>query len=697
MMELSQSQQKIVNHEGTAFVLGAAGTGKTTAVKHRIESLLQDGEPAYTVLVLVAEHSHREHYLDFMHETDVGAIADLQVTTYSGLARDMVTMFWPLVARPAGFHHAYTPPTWLSYDLAQMLMWEVVTPMLDEGHFADLRLRPQQIVSQLLDNLNRSALNGMTVEVAIQRQIDAWAGEPEHLRHLLDAKKAGLAFRKICYENNLIDLSLVVDVFHRYLVGGEAFAHYFSERFRHLMVDNIEEQTAVGQAFVLSLMDETVSTTIVYDAGGGYKRFLAADPTLAEQFKARCRLTIGLERRFLEEQGVYHVGRHVKHYLLGGEATADLDEVKGALLGTVHGRYRREMLVRLGERLRQLVDEEGIEASDIAIIVPYLDGALRYKLTQSLAQAGLTYQLSRRRASPREEPRVRAWLVWLALAYPTWDIHPTLYDMAEALTLTIHGLDPARAMLLARSLYDPAVPQLRDVRELSAEQIGRVGVETVEKIVVLREWLLHHGANGEGESLSLDFFIHALFTELLSQRQFAPEPDVQAAAVCDWLIRLATRLRQSAAAMQLKSDVAIGQVFVEAINNGLVTANPPDLGEPPDPNGVYIGTIYSFLLSEKSVPVQVWLETAATGWWDIPRQPLSNAFVLSQGWDGEQRWTLEDDARIRNEMLSRVTQGLCARCQRGILLATSELDRRGVRQDGPLWRALQTASCDFPV
>ena len=691
-MELSIEQREIVGHKETLFVVGAAGTGKSSAVQSRIESLLQDGEPAYTILVLVAEHSHRENYLDFIHESGVGALADLQITTYSGLARDMVTMFWPLVARPAGFKHAYTPPTWLSYDLAQMLMWEVVTPMLDDGHFADLRLRPQQIVSQLLDNLNRSALNGLTVTAAIQRQIETWAGEPEHIRHLYDAKKAALAFRKICYENNLIDLSLAVDVFQRHLIGGEAFSRYFSERFRHLLVDNVEEQTAMGQSFVMQLMDATVSTTIVYDAGGGYKRFLAADPTLAEQFRARCQQTIHLERRFLEEQGVYHVARHVQHYLLGGKPTADLQAVDQALWGAVQGRYRREMLVRLGERLRQLVEEEGVAPHEIAIIVPYLDGALRYKLTQSLAQAGLTYQLSRRRASPREEPRVRAWLVWLALAFPSWDFHPSVYDMAEALTLTIHGLDPARAMLLAKSLYDPVVPALREIGELTDEQTGRVGQDLLDKVVILRDWLLDQGEVGQREGerpLTLDFFIHRLFTDLLSQRQFIPEPDVQAAAVCDWLVRLATRLRQAAGAMQLKSDLAVGRVFVNAIQNGLVTAHPPDLGDPPDPNGVYIGTIYSFLLSEKSVPVQVWLETGATGWWDIPRQPLSNAFVLAQGWDAEARWTLDDDARIRNEMLTRVIQGLCARCQRGVLLATSELDRRGVRQDGPLWRALQ--------
>jgi hypothetical protein len=89
------------------------------------------------------------------------------------------------------------------------------------------------------------------------------------------------------------------------------------------------------------------------------------------------------------------------------------------------------------------------------------------------------------------------------------------------------------------------------------------------------------------------------------------------------------------------------------------------------------------------VRVQVWLETAATGWWDIPNQPLSNAFVLAQSRDPDLPWTIEEEYKIRNQLLSRLIRGLAARCRDGIILANSELDRRGLRQDGPLWRALQ--------
>jgi hypothetical protein len=287
-------------------------------------------------------------------------------------------------------------------------------------------------------------------------------------------------------------------------------------------------------------------------------------------------------------------------------------------------------------------------------------------------------------------------MTWLALANRSWGIVPSLYDVAEALSLTIYGLDPARANLMARFLYNPAGPLLLDATQLAPEQQARLGGAAVERVEMLRTWLESYGEQ-ENQGQGLDFFINSLFHELLSQRFFIPEPDIQAAAICDWLVRLATRLRRAAPAMGLDSPTAIGRAFMNGIQNGLVTAHPPDVGDPPDPDGLFIGSIYSFLLSDRTAAIQVWLETAATGWWDIPRQPLSNAFVLSESWQEGQLWTLEDDVRIRNEMLIRVVKGLGARCSKGVILASSELDRRGVRQDGPLWRALHDLNSDRSV
>lgn len=684
MINLTPTQAAAVAAPQTSFLHGSAGSGKTTALQHRLLRLLNEGEPAYTILILVAEPDHRPAYVNFLHQSDIGPYADLNVTTYTQLAQELVALFWPLVARPAGFVRPFQPPTFLSYDLAQLLMWRIITPMLAEGAFANLRLRPQQIVSQLLDTLNRAALNALSLDEAVQRQMDTWVGEPERLLHLADAANAARQFRQACLQNSLLDLSLAVEVFDTQLVQHPEFHRYFSERYRHLLVDNVEEQTPAGQNFIASLMEATQTTAVAHDSGGGYKRFMAADPRGAIQFRTRCAAAFDFSDLFTAPADMMHLANLVENYLL--HTTLPTSAAKDAVIGVVNGRYRRDMIANLMPILNDIIEKDNVHPRDIAIITPYLDEALRYTLTHALQQARLPYFLLRRRSSPREEPRIRAWLTWLALAHPAWGIRPTPYDIAEALTLSIHGLDPARAQLLTDRLYAPEQGRLLPIGDLPDAQVNRVGADMAALVEELRLWLENSAANG---APPLDAFLHSLFNDLLAQRRFHPEPDLAGAAVCDWLVQAAGRLRHAAAAIGLHTAADVGAAFINGIHYGLVTANPPELGEPPDPDGIMISTIYGYMLAGRPARVQVWLETAATGWWDIPKQPLSNAFVLAQSRPPDLPWTTGEEFNIRNELLTHLIRGLVVRCQDGVILANSDLDRRGIRQDGILWRALQ--------
>ena len=398
---LNATQTAAIEIGESSFLFGVVGTGKSTALQQRLLRLLEEGEPAYTILILVAEPEHRQPYETAVMNVGRAPFAELKTTTYSQMALEMVTLFWPLIARRSGFASAHNPPTILTYDLAQLLMWRVVTPLLEGGAFADLRLRPQQIVSQVLDTLNRAALNSLSLDQAIERQIKTWTGEKARLLDLRDAETAARDFRQICLNNSLLDLSLSVELFDTQLVQDTQFHRYFSERYRHLIVDNLEEQTPAGQNFVGSLLELMQTAAIAYDAGSGYKRFMAADPMGARQFRNRCRSFFHFEESFLAPPQMAGLSNLVENHLLQtAKPTFGAEEM---IISTVNGRYRREMVNNLIPQLARLI-ENGVQAFEIAIITPYLDGALRYSLAQALGQAKMPYRFLRRRSSPREEP-----------------------------------------------------------------------------------------------------------------------------------------------------------------------------------------------------------------------------------------------------------------------------------------------------
>ena len=55
-------------------------------------------------------------------------------------------------------------------------------------------------------------------------------------------------------------------------------------RYRHLVIDNTEEDTPVNHDTLLSAA-ATRSPLVIYDTGAGYRRFLTADPTSAYRLK----------------------------------------------------------------------------------------------------------------------------------------------------------------------------------------------------------------------------------------------------------------------------------------------------------------------------------------------------------------------------------------------------------------------------
>ena len=86
---LNSAQQDSLQVQGKVLLFGPAGTGKSTALRHRLLHLLQQGEPAYTVLILVNQPEHEQIFLDTLHESGLGSYGDLKIHTNATLAREI--------------------------------------------------------------------------------------------------------------------------------------------------------------------------------------------------------------------------------------------------------------------------------------------------------------------------------------------------------------------------------------------------------------------------------------------------------------------------------------------------------------------------------------------------------------------------------------------------------------------------------
>lgn len=665
----------------TCFAEGPRTGGWGGMLGDRLQQLLRSGVPGYSILVLLPDRSGRDHYQDLIAGTDLGPFGAVEVDTYYSLAGRLVRLFWPLVAAAAGFPSPQRPPVFLTYETAQYLMGVLIEPLLAQGFFEGLVLRRQQVLSQLLDNLNKAAVNAFPLAEVGERLKASWAGEDVRLRFFDQAQQCVEIFRGHCLQHGLLDLSLTIEVFHRHLAGNTQFWQYFGQRYRHLLVDQVEEMVPVAQDLARRLLPACDSALLTGDRAGGFRVFLGVNPEGVADLQTACSHQVQIPDGGNDNLRAFawRVGQALGVEVgppPGGRAA-------GAIAGLIQEAQRSAMIQRVCDGVRDLV-QGGVPPGEIAVVAPHADGVLRFALAEALGAAQVPFALVRRYESLREEPAVRACLTLAQLAHPAWGEPPPACDVAEAFGVALNPLDPLRAALLAELVYDPGTGQLATREGLDAAVTGRLGQAVPGRYEVLRSWLA--GYRDQPAPDPIDQFLRRLFGEVLAQAEVGPE----AAGLYSKLIASATWFRQVGPALGLGGK-ALGLGYVEMVRSGVVAAQHLtglDAHSPAD-SLTLIAPVHTFLLGGHQVRYQFWLDVGSRRWWEPPQQLLTNPYVLARAWDPGRRWDLEADLARRNLVLYRLVRGLAQRCREGVFLCASETESSGQHQDSPLLEAVQ--------
>ncbi|UCH58881.1 MAG: hypothetical protein JSV61_11760, partial [Anaerolineales bacterium] len=256
------------------FLEGPAGCGKTTAAVERLLHLMAQGVAGGSILLLVPQRTLAEPYYQALRTPGVVAGGNVMVLTVGGLARRMVELFWPMAAEEAGFAHPERSPTFLTLETAQYSMAHLVRPLLQKGYFDSLIINRNRLYSQIIDNLNKAAVVGFPHTEIDTRLKAAWVGDPVQVRIYEDAQTCASLFRQHCLEHNLLDFSLQLEVFWYILWNNPLCREYLLDTYRHLVVDNLEEDTPLAHDLIRAWLPQTESALLIYDTQAGYRRFL---------------------------------------------------------------------------------------------------------------------------------------------------------------------------------------------------------------------------------------------------------------------------------------------------------------------------------------------------------------------------------------------------------------------------------------
>ena len=691
-MDLNLLQHQVVESpiDVRLFVSGATGTGKTTAGVARLTYLLAQGVPADTILMLTPQRTLQEPYLDLLVSPARLPGGEVTPATMGGLARRMCDLFWPLAAEAAGFTFPDQPPIFLTLETSQYYMAFIVRPLLDQGYFESVTIDRNRLYSQILDNLNKAAVVGFPHTEIAERLDSAYFGDPAQRRVYQDAQDCANRFREYCLQHNLLDFSLQMEVFSNILWPQQQVRDYLTKSFRHVIYDNVEEDNPRSHDILREWIADFQSALLLYDEGGGYRRFLGADKETGQALAELCDEQVRFEESFVMSAGIANLQSSLVEIINPSLPPIEsFDPVEEGRVEVIASHFYPELLDSITSEIDSLIKDSQVPPEEIVVLSPYLSDALRFSIMNRLEARGIPVRSHRPSRSLSDEPASHAMITLAALAHPYWNVTPPKFDVAYALMQSIEGLDLVRAQLLADIVYRQRELRLSSFDEIMPDVQERITYVLGGRYTLLRDWIL---AYRETMPLPLDHFFRKIFGEVLSQPGFGYHTDFDSVKVAASLVESVKKFRMAmepSFVLKDRPDFDLGKEYVAMLEDGVIAATYLESWRAEEKDAVLVSPGYTFLMMNRPVTVQFWLDVGSTSWHERLAQPLTHADVLSRGWEPGRLWTDADEVQVNLESLARVISGLLHRCRERVYICLAELGESGYEQRGELLRAFQ--------
>jgi len=691
-MRVTAEQEAIIQApvNGSLLLTGPAGTGKSTAAALRLQHLVESGVPGESILVLVPQRSLANPYYAQAHSPSFPPGGQPTILTFNGLTQRMITLFWPLIAGAAGFRSEKEPFRFLTIETAQYYLAALVEPLMEQGYFESLTIDHNRLYGQILDNLNKSAIVGFPPNETAERLTQAWVGKPAQAINYQQAQECALKFREFCLANNFMDFSLQLTVFNSHLWPSLICREYIHKNYQHLIYENIEEDYPVAHDFVRELLPGLTSALLIQDSEGGFRSFLGADSVSSSNLCGQCTGKVTFSDSLVQSTPINEFETLLRSSIHSKRLEPDQYQLPAVSNTLESFRFYPEAIDWVITEIRSLIHDHDVPPGEIAVLTPYLSDSLRFSFATRFEGSHLPFSTYRPSRSLYDEPAVKTILTLTKLAHPSWQMPISQQDIRSAFTRSIQACDFARADLVSRTLVRTSSQQwtLNEFSTLKPEMQERVTYSVGEYYESLRDWLTK---NGETSSNELDHWISRLYGEVLSQPGFGLHDDYDAAATVTHLIDSCRKFRSIFLPVGKEDTWRPGREYVRVLEKGILAAQSYSTQTMQESSeAIFLGPAFSFLMRNKPVAYQFWLDVGSQGWWARLDQPLTHPYVLSRNWELGQQWTDNDEYESNQQTLARLTTGLLRRCRERVNLCSISINERGLEERGHLMLALQS-------
>lgn len=364
---------------GPMLVLAGAGSGKTRTLTYRVAYLLSQGVKPGEILLLTFTNKAAKEMLHRVQDLTAVEPQRFWGGTFHSLGHRALRIYGEAIGLPRNF-------TILDADESESLLKQSVEAE-DRLFFKD-KTNPRP--GPLFDVLSLARNTQRTIAETVQRQFPQYS----EISHRLPAFAAAYTKRK--REQNVVDYDDLLELWLKLLTDAPEVAAYFAHRFRHVLVDEYQDTNTIQSQIVDRLAAHHCVMAVGDDAqciyswrGADFENIMSFPDrhpgTTIYRIETNYRSTpqiLAFANGVLLAQPK---GRHFDKELRAARANSQ----KPLVVQAMDDREQAEFLVK---RIRALIEDEGVSASEVAIL--YRSHFLALETQLALSRAGIPYHIT---------------------------------------------------------------------------------------------------------------------------------------------------------------------------------------------------------------------------------------------------------------------------------------------------------------
>ena len=285
-LQYTTQQKDLIEADPSAriFLSGKAGCGKSTAAAERVRFLMEHTDAWPQILIFTPGRNFNSPYQELLSREGIRP----QITSYNSYVQNSLRLFWPLIAGETEMGRKRNYPMFLTIEAAQIIMSRLIRGKREEGYFNGLTASPSRVFNQVMLAMHKCAAAEIPFDDYTQIMQESWGGDGALLPIFEQTQECGKLYRNFCLKNNLLDYSLQLEIFTKYLLPNPTYRDWLKNQRLHFIFDNLEEEVPAAHHFVREAAPLCNSLLLITDKDGGYRSFMGCDPLSAETLREIC-------------------------------------------------------------------------------------------------------------------------------------------------------------------------------------------------------------------------------------------------------------------------------------------------------------------------------------------------------------------------------------------------------------------------